>query len=215
MSRSSFSTPPCSMHEIDRAAQFLVRRQDRLVLADLHSEHPQHPARETPRSPISIGPSIATTNCIGRATSKRAAIRRVEGRGFRNDLGKDHDHDRHDHGRVNHADIAEPRQQNAGRERGRRDIHRIVAEQDARRAGARARREAVDDLRARCCRAFPAAPCAARDDAVSAVSLAEKNADSSRQTTTMPSAIQSSCVIALRVYRTGIRGCRRDRHSRR
>ena len=79
---------------------------------------------------IRIGPSTLTTHWIGRATSKRDAFRRIDGDGLRQHLGEDHDDRRHHEGRIDHADIAEPRQHQAGRKRGRRDIDRIVAEQD-------------------------------------------------------------------------------------
>ncbi len=56
-----------AVQQIDGAAQFLVRRQHRLILADDDADVLEQPAHQR-LDRISIGPSTVTTSCIGRAT---------------------------------------------------------------------------------------------------------------------------------------------------
>src|SRR5262249_46773824 len=60
---------------------------------------------------------------------QRNSVRRVERRGLRQHLGEYHDQNGHDDGGVDHADIAEPGEQQAGRQRRSRDVGGVIAEQ--------------------------------------------------------------------------------------
>ena len=94
----------------------------------------------------------------------------------------DDQHGHHDRG-VDHADIAEPGEQQPGRQRRGGDVGGVVAEQQRAEQPLARCQQPVDDGCASRLPCFSSRIMAARDDAVSAVSLPEKNADSSRQTT--------------------------------
>src|SRR5262249_12657045 len=62
--------------------------------------------------------------------SERNAVRRVEGCGFRQDLGEHHDRNGHNHGGIDHTHFAEPGEEHTCRERGRGDVDCVVAEKE-------------------------------------------------------------------------------------
>ena len=78
---------------------------------------------------ISTGPSSRTNQFDRPRDQQRDAVGRVEGGGLRQHLGEHHDQDRHHDGGVDDADIAEPGEQHAGRERRGGDVDGVVAEQ--------------------------------------------------------------------------------------
>src|SRR5579883_2571810 len=117
-----------AVQQIDRAAQPLDRRQDRLVGADLdaqgahqdahhdldHGEQgSQHGDRETHRT----------------RHPQSEPVGRVERHGLGQHLREDHHHRSHARGRIEHADFAEPRREDAGGKRRCADIGDVVAEQ--------------------------------------------------------------------------------------
>ncbi len=129
MSRSSCFHAALAVEQIDRAAQFLARRQDLLILADRHPDACLSSQRTSASIAIRTGPNNLTNQYIGRRNRERDAVGRVERRGLRQNLGEHDDDDGHDHRGIDHAGIAEPGQQHAGRERRGGDIDRVVAEQ--------------------------------------------------------------------------------------
>ena len=83
-----------AMHEIDGAAQFLARRQDRLDLADRHAEA----AQNEPHQPFDRPQERrehAHVRCDRLRDRERHAIGRVEGGGLRQHFGEDEDQHRH------------------------------------------------------------------------------------------------------------------------
>ena len=115
--------------------------------------------------------------------------------GLRQDLGEhDHQHGHHQR-RVDHADVAEPDQQDAGGERRGGDVDDIVAEQQRADQPLAHGHQAVDDGRPRGLPCFSSRSMRARDDAISAVSLPAKKNESRRQRRTATSASQSSSNI--------------------
>ena len=149
MSRSSFSTPPsrCSRSTAPRSSSC----GDRI---GWFSPTCMPNIRSIQRTSASIADrasarAAAQRQRIGRATSSAPRSGALIATVFGRTSAKTTTSDGHDDGRVDDADIAEPRQQQAGGKRGRGDIDHIVAEQDARRSAARAmRQQLVDDVRA-------------------------------------------------------------------
>jgi len=135
-----------AVQEIDRAAQFLVRREDRLIVVAVPAEQPQQPPHQGTDahqhgSQQPHGPVDRTRDQQG------DAVGRVEGRGLRQHFGEHHHHDRHHHRGVNHANVAEPGEQHAGRERGGGNVGGIVAEQQRTDHALARVEQAVDDGR--------------------------------------------------------------------
>ena len=164
------------VQQVDLAADFLGRRQDRLVLADADAEG--RSISRTSRSMASVsGPSSATARRPGaRGTARRC--RAGDRDGLRQHLGEDDHQDRHDDRRVDHAAVAEEGDQHACGEGGRADIARCCC----RSASAPMKRsrwfeQPVDDAGAAVAAVLQASM-RAREAAVNAVSAAEKNADS-------------------------------------
>ena len=144
---------------------------------------------------------------------ERDAIGRIEGRGLRQHFRKHDDKDRHRDRRVNHAGIAEPApaaRLSPARRSG--DIGRIVSGTAARRSSrsrCSSRRLTMPARRFPC---FSRRVMLARDEAVSAVSLPAKKAESSRQIRTTTRESQSFVVIARQVYQRETPAPRRRRH---
>ena len=132
------------VQQIDRAAQALGRRQDRLVGADLDAEHlHQHPDDRLDHGeqrPQQIDHQLHRAR-----DQQRHPVRRVDGDGLRQHLGEDHDQHRHHAGGVEHADLAEPGGEDAGRERRGADIGDVVAEQQRADHPLAHRKQAGDD----------------------------------------------------------------------
>ena len=147
MSRSSFSTLPCAC--MRSTAPRNSSCGDRIGWFS-PTFIPKH--RSTQRAnasiAISIGPNNPTTNCIGRATRSAPRSGALKAAVFGMISVKTTTTIVMIDGGVDDADIAEPRQQNAGGERGRGDIHRIVAEQDRAEQALARGQQPVDDLRA-------------------------------------------------------------------
>ena len=116
------------MQQIDRAAQSLGRRQDRLVVADLDAQNIHQRAND--RLDHGEQRSQQVHHQLHRARNQqRHPVRRIDGNGLRQHLGEDHDHHRHYAGGVEHADFTEPCGEDAGRQCGGTDIGDVVAEQ--------------------------------------------------------------------------------------
>ena len=148
-----------AVQEIDGAAQFLARRQDRLVLADRHADAARAASARATRSRISTGPSTLTTQCIGRATSERDAVGRVDR--DRSSAAPRRTRRRRPSSRPWRRSRRHRRTRSAaGRSRAtRRRYWPRCCRTGARRAAARAREQPVDDARRVGCRASPAASC--------------------------------------------------------
>ena len=103
------------VQEVDRPAQLLVRRHDGMALIGApaaQTEHPfHHPFhRDQHGSEQADGPSDRSGN------PKRHPVGSVECRSLRQNFRQHDDEYRHDHGRVDHAHLAEPAEQYAGGE---------------------------------------------------------------------------------------------------
>ena len=94
---------------------------------------------------ISTGPNSLHEPVQRARHRQRDAVGRVERRGLRQDFGEHDDQDGHHHGGVDHAGIAEPGQQHAGRQRRGGDIDRVVAEQQRAEQPLALLEQAVDD----------------------------------------------------------------------
>ncbi len=116
------------MQEIDGTAQLLACRKDRLILSNVHAEARENPADE-PFDPYQDRPEQPHHPLHRLRNRERNTIRRVEGRRLGQHFGEDDNQHRHQGGRIDHAGIAEPCEQNARRQSRRGNIGRIVAEQ--------------------------------------------------------------------------------------
>ena len=146
------------MQQVDRAAQTFGRRQHRLVGADLDAEQPHQHAdnrldhREQRAKQID--------HQLHRARDQqRHPVRRVDRDGLRQHLGENHDQHRHHASGVEHADLAEPGGEDAGRQRRGADIGDVVAEQQRADHALAHRRTGWTPRRPRDCPASTAAAC--------------------------------------------------------
>ncbi len=115
--------------QLDGAADFLVRRENVGFVVDprrsqlqqqcndrlndehrrtKHGDHDLHDRGDRQRQTVGVG----------------------DGVGLRQHLREDHHQHRHDHGGIGDADLAEQADEQAGTQRGREDVHQVVAEQD-------------------------------------------------------------------------------------
>ena len=133
-----------AMQEIDGAAQLLARRQDRLNLADLHADAAQdHPHQPLDRLEDRQHQRDRPRDRLG--DDQRPAIGRVERGGLRQHLAQHEDQRRHHDGGVDHAGLAEQREQQAGGQRRGGDVGRVVGEQDRAEETLALRQQAADD----------------------------------------------------------------------
>ena len=128
-----------AVEKVDRAAQFLVRGEDRLILADFHSEPAEDPFHQH-LDPDQHRAEQAHRPCDRARHRERDAVGRIERRGLRQYLGEHHDDDGHDDGRVDNADIAEPLPGKSRSRARRRQYSPRCCRAAARRSAARARR---------------------------------------------------------------------------
>ena len=102
------------MKQIDRAAQTLGWRQDRLVGPDPDPQnthqHADNRLDQREQRPQHVHHQFHRTG-----NQQRHPIRRIDGDGLRQHLGEDHHQHRHHAGGVEHTDLAEPGRENAGR----------------------------------------------------------------------------------------------------
>ena len=115
--------------QIDRAAQPFEGRQYRLVVAGIDADQPQQHANNG----LDDGeqrPQHEHHEFHRSGDEKRDPVRRVDGDRLRQHLGEDHDQNRHDGGRIEHADFTEPYREDAGCESRSADVGHIVAEQE-------------------------------------------------------------------------------------
>ena len=80
-----------AVQQVDRAAQFLVRRQDRPGRRRPGCRTAAGSSAPAPRSPISTGPNSRTTQAIGRATSSAMRSGALIATRLRQHLGEDDD----------------------------------------------------------------------------------------------------------------------------
>ena len=116
------------MQQIDRAAQPLGRRQNRLVMTDLDAQHLHQHANDRLDHREQRPQQVDHQHHRAR-DQQRDPVRRVDGDGLRQHLGENHHHHRHHAGGIEHADLAEPGGENAGRQHRSADIGDVVAEQ--------------------------------------------------------------------------------------
>ena len=83
-----------AVQQVDGAAHLLVRREDRLFLADADADKPQDPAHQ-PLDRRSAPGRAAGPPAHRPRDQQRHAVGRVEGDGLRQHLGEHHDQHRH------------------------------------------------------------------------------------------------------------------------
>ena len=133
-----------AMQQVDRAAQFLVAGEDVLGRVQTKSEQPQEPAHdrldcERDRTEQ----ACERPNRLG--YDQREAIRTIDRNRLRHDLGKYDDDCSHQKRRIGDTRIAEPAQEQAGRNGRRGNIDEIVAEQNRANQALAHLHEAVDE----------------------------------------------------------------------
>ena len=116
------------MHQIDRTAQPLGRRQQILMRANrnaqqLHQEPHHHVDHGEKRAQDQQHPLHRPRD------QKRDTVRCIDRHRLRQHLGEDDDQRRHHAGRIQHADLAEPCREHAGCERRRANVGEVIADQ--------------------------------------------------------------------------------------
>ena len=144
MSRSSFSTLPsrCNRSTVPRISSCGARIDCSSPIR--HAEQAQDLAHQ-PFDRHQHRAEHADHQCHRPRRHQRHAVGRVEGDGLRQHLGEHHDQHRHQRGGIDHADVAEPDQEHAGRQRRGQDVDRVVAEQQRADQPLARRQQAVDD----------------------------------------------------------------------
>jgi hypothetical protein len=140
-----------AVQEVDGAADLFVRREDRLLLANPHAEETQELAHQ-PFDRHQHWAEHADHQRHRPRRRQRHAIGRIEGDRLRQHFSEHHNEHRHQPGGIDYADVAEPHQEHAGRQRRGRNIDRVVAEQQRADQPLARRQQPVDGCRLCDCR---------------------------------------------------------------